>query len=108
MGDDVLMATDLAAWCKGRLDRCTLLMTPSQPGVLPLPAAGEPESDKPGALSVPAAGEPESDAPGMLPFPAACEPELDELHSLDNAKVLRGRLTSELLVEELSAMHSPC
>merc|ERR1712061_397004 len=44
--DDVLMATDLVAWSKGRLDRCTLLMTPLQPGMLPIPAAGEPELDE--------------------------------------------------------------
>lgn len=90
--DDVLMATDMVAWCKGRLDRCTLLMTPSQLEVLPLTAASDPEVD----------------APKCLPFPAASEPDLDELQSLHNARVLRTRVTSELIVEEFSAMQSPC
>jgi len=90
--DDVLLAKSMVDWCQGRLDRCTLLMTPSQLGVLPLTTAGEQELN----------------APRVLPFPAASEPVLDELESLDNARVLHTRLTVELLVEELSAMQSPC
>jgi len=85
--DDVCMVADLTAWCRSGLTsnglprglmRGTLLLTESQ-------AEGS-----------------------AAPFPDGKDPDFEEFEALANTSVLQTRLSTKLLIEELSRMQSPC